>query len=115
MTLSGLNLNAGAIQFHSRRALQVSSCQVNDAENAFWAVVCARLRSLNCVPSVLKRRQYASTPWKFSPQESCFSSVALVPSRPVQSTCDELSACVPLALNKPPHWWWCAIYQDSWP
>ena len=50
MTLSGLNLNASVIQFHSRRALQASSCQVNDAENAFWVVVCARLRFLNCVP-----------------------------------------------------------------
>src|SRR5262249_44717506 len=75
------------------------TCQVKAAENASWAVVYARLRFLNDVPSVLKRQQYASAPWKFSSQESCFSSVALVLSRPVRSTRDELCACVRLPFD----------------
>src|SRR6185437_5945227 len=100
MALSGhlARIRANAIQPRQTELRNHRPGHVNPDENAFWVVVCARSRFLNDVPSVLERQQYASAPWKFLSQESCFSSVALVLSRPVQSTRDEPDACVPLAL-----------------
>ena len=114
MALSGhlARIRANAIQPRQTELRNHRPGYVNPEENAFWVVVCARSRFLNDVPSVLERQQYASAPWKFLSQESCFSSAALVLSRPVRSTRDEPDACVPFGIDQTSTLMMLAIYSN---